>query len=122
MPFISIENNSFKVIELLNFIIKKLESNSKLIKENYCWYSLLDEPKIMQMKQNLILSKGQTESIPILECMHNDMIVCVCVNEFILIDIGDEISVVKKFNTPQQVWEEVIKPDIEFELGVKIVD
>ena len=120
MSSIVIDSTTRLTVDLFTFLCKKIDSNIKLLQNNFCWYSLLDEPTLMKMKQDLIFSKKNRVVIPVLESVHNDVLICISDKLILVFDISDEITLLNSFSTPEQVWQELIKPDIEEYYGIKI--
>ena len=65
----------------------------------------------------------QNQLIPVMKISDGDDIICLYQSNFYIFQLYDVVSssfVI--FSTPEQVWQELIKPDIEEYYGIKIED
>lgn len=64
----------------------------------------------------------ENKLIPLMKVYNGDDLVCLFEEKFYLFKIYDKgyNDLVLQFSTPQEVWEKVIKPDIEDYYGIKI--
>ena len=99
-----------------------LLSQSAYIKyniESESWYSLLDYPYTFFIKIKYLNSEYPSYKNNLLPILHkgDDDYICLYNNKYYLIHAGTEpgweANKNRIFSTPQEVWEKVIKPDIE---------
>ena len=121
MPIVQNSKNLELTIELFNFLdIKNIDKYDEIENVVFKYPNYTKSFLYAVHKINELTSKYKDELFPIVELKDN-YVLCIYDNQYIKIDTDTKFeSLQTTFSTPQEVWEKVIKPDIEDYYGIKI--
>ena len=119
MEIVQNSNNLLKINELYKFFATK---KIKTMEINNFAFEIINYTKSLILRinhYNNLTEKYKNELFPILECPEYD--IALFRGAYIKIDLNFDIDLFEYCGqTPEQVWQELIKPDIEEYYGIKI--
>ena len=121
MPIVQNSKNLELTIELFNFLdIKNIDKYDEIENVVFKYPNYTKSFLYAVHKINELTSKYKDELFPIVELKDN-YVLCIYDNQYIKIDTDTKFeSLQTTFATPEEVWEKVIKPDIEDYYGITI--